>query len=184
MASVNRAPGKGKGGFVCQSAPAASSLAPPSDPTSNQQSNQQSGSGTSPAQMSSSAQPYDHSFDYGSHQPGPWPAQSPLSGLPQHGIPANQFFDMTVDPNRSIDSGMNAAGLIGDRPPGAPLPTQPGYQPLPIPTLARHLGSFAPQDWQAEWEPRDRSAEKEPVPKWNGEYPATTLKPWLRDLRL
>ena len=178
MGSVHRPPGKGKGAPPAPEVNAGSSSAQPTGQTA---------SGTSPAPTSAVAGasiPQGYTFDYSGHQPGPWPLQMPVIGQPQMYIPADQYFNMEADPNRSSTSGMNAAGLIGDRPPGAPLPTQPGYQPLPIPLLARHLGSFAPQDWQAEWEPRDRSAEKEPVPKWNGEHPATTLKPWLRDLRL
>ena len=153
MASVHRAPGKGKGTIHSPSMPATSSIAPQTDQTAYQKVS----SGTSPTHMSSSApgnagssNPNTYGSDYGSHQLGPWPAQVDSSGTATFGIPANQYFDMTADPNRSLHSGMNAAGLIGDRPPGASLPTQPGYQPLPIPFLARHLGSFAPQDWQAE----------------------------------
>ena len=35
-----------------------------------------------------------------------------------------------------------------------------------------------------EWEPRDKDSGKEPVPKWDGKNIATTLKPWLRELRI
>ena len=69
---------------------------------------------------------------------------------------------------------------MGDMPAGMPLPTQPGYQPLPLHLLTEHLGQFVPPSFDNGWEPRDRDAEREPILKWDSKSPATTLKPWLQ----
>ena len=37
---------------------------------------------------------------------------------------------------------------------------------------------------QRHWLPPEGSGDREPIPKWNGQNPRKTLRPWLRELRL
>ena len=67
------------------------------------------------------------------------------------------------------------------------LPTATGLGPqVPGPQLERLIGPqpehLAQMQWHR-WYEMDRG-EKEPIPRWNGQNPAKTLKPWLRDLRI